>query len=88
MAAKSAALRKCVFQCKTKNTLACGYTRVRIMPDNYSKIITVTSMTGKTIQDVVDELIEFALQNVELQVDSNTRIQLNKLLELMGGNQK
>nr|DAJ63510.1 MAG TPA: CopG-like protein [Caudoviricetes sp.] len=85
MAVKSTATPKCVFQRKPNASLACGYTRVRVMPDNYSKIITVTGITGRTIQDVVNELIEFALQNVEIQVDNNTRIPLSKLT---GGNQK
>ncbi|WP_418521221.1 hypothetical protein [Ruminococcus champanellensis] len=58
---------------------------MKVIPDNYSKIITVTGITGRTIQDVANELIEFALQNVEIQVDNNTRIPLSKLI---GGNQK
>ena len=49
--------------------LATGYTKVRVLPENYSKIILITGMTGKTIQDVVDELLKYALNNVKINVE-------------------
>ncbi len=49
--------------------LAAGFTKVKVMPENYQKIISITGMTGKTIQSVVDELLAYALDNVRVDVN-------------------
>lgn len=59
----------CVIKSLPHRELAAGYTRVRIMPDNYSKITVIAGMTGKTLQDVVDELLKFAISNTKIDVD-------------------
>lgn len=70
----------CVIKSLPHRELATGYTRVRIMPDNYSKIILITGMTGKTIQDVVDELLKFAISNTKIDVDG-TMLDLSVIKE-------
>lgn len=70
MSAKKADNDNCVIKCNPHRELATGYTRVRVMPENYSKIILIVGMTGKTIQDVVDELLTYAIKNTKIQNES------------------
>lgn len=61
----------CVIQCNPHRELACGYTKVKIMPNNYSKIILIAGMTGKSIQEVTNELLEYAISKTVVQSDDN-----------------
>lgn len=67
-----------VIQCEPPKELACGYTKVRIMPNNYSKILLIVGMTGKSIQDVTNELLEFAISKTSVQ-SGETTISLSEL---------
>ena len=67
-----------VIQCEPHRELACGYTKVKIMPNNYSKIILIAGVTGKSIQDITNELLEFAVSKVSVQ-NGETTIHLSEL---------
>lgn len=69
----------CVIKCEPHRELACGYTRVKIMPNNYSKIILISGMTGKTIQDVTNELLEYAASKVSVQIDEDNIVNLSDM---------
>ena len=47
----------------------CGYTRVKVNPEQYVPITVIASMTGKTIQSVVTELLQFAIDNTVIDVN-------------------
>lgn len=64
---------ECVIKCNpNKAVLGCGYTRVRVQPQTYSSIVLIASMTGKTLQDVTDELLTFAIENTSVELNGNT----------------
>lgn len=67
----------CIIQCESKIRLAAGYTRVRVLPENHAKLVILSGVTGKSIQDVVDELLAFALKNVKIEQNDGTIIDLN-----------
>lgn len=56
-----------VIQCEPRRELSCGYTKVKIMPNNYSKIVLIAGMTGKSIQDISNDLIEYALTKTDVK---------------------
>lgn len=70
---------KLVFDISSANSLSCGYTRVRIMPRNYNKIVSIASITGKTIQDTVDILVEYALNNCEVKLSDGKTIDFSNM---------
>lgn len=57
----------CIIKCNPHRELASGYTKVKIMPENYSKIILIAGMTGKTIQEVTNELLTYAVKNTKIE---------------------
>ena len=67
----------CIIQCEQRMRLAAGYTRVRVLPENHAKLVILSGVTGKSIQDVVDELLAFALKNVKIEQNDGTIIDLN-----------
>ncbi len=77
---KNIAKNSCIIKSLPHRELTTGYTRVRVMPENYSKILVITGVTGKTIQDVVDELLKFAISNTKIDVDG-TVIDLSSIGE-------
>ena len=58
---------KCVIKCVGTPGLAAGYTRVRVTPKVYSRLALFTSVTNKTMQDTVEELLDYALKNVQIE---------------------
>lgn len=69
-------MESCIIKCSQRN-LVSGYTKVKVMPDNYSKIILISGCTGKTIQEVVDELLSFAISRTQIQQDDGNLMSLN-----------
>lgn len=61
--------KKCVNTVNTGKALNCGYTKVRIEPEQCVPITVIASMTGKTIQSVVTELLQFAIDNAVIDVN-------------------
>lgn len=59
----------CVIHCKPKKSRDCGFTKVIISPDKHMKLVFASSITGKTIQDIADELLEFALSRAQIEMD-------------------
>jgi len=41
------------------------------MPENYSRIVLIAGMTGKSIQDLTNELLNYAIDYVVIDVDGN-----------------
>lgn len=62
---------ECVIKCNPHRELACGYTKVKVMPENYSRIVLIAGMTGKSIQDLANELLNYAIDYVVIDVDGN-----------------
>lgn len=69
----------CIIKCNPQRALAAGYTKVKIMPQNYSKIILISGMTGKSIQDIVDELLAYAISKTEIE-QNDTKVELSAFL--------
>lgn len=67
---------KCVIRCSSNVSLSCGYTKVKVFPDDYRKIATIASCTGRTIQDVVEKLLDFALNNCVIEDDNGAAIEI------------
>lgn len=44
---------------------------VKIMPENYSRIVSIAGMTGKSIQDLTNELLNYAIDYVVIDIDDN-----------------
>lgn len=61
--------KECLIFANTDKSLACGYTRVRVLPKQYVPITVIASMTGKTLQSVVAELLQFAIDNTVIDVN-------------------
>lgn len=61
--------KECLIFANTGKALNCGYTRVRVEPEQYVPITVISSMTGKTIQSVVAELLQFAIDNTVIDVN-------------------
>ncbi len=76
----TAKTNECIIKSNPHRELACGYTKVKIMPDNYSQIILIAGMTGKSIQDLTNELLNYAVANVTIDVDGK-RIKLSDIQE-------
>ena len=66
----------CIIQCKSKKSRDCGFTKVIISPDKHMKLVFASSITGKTIQDIADELLEFALSRAKIEMDGGKCITL------------
>lgn len=66
----------CIIQCKPKKSRDCGFTKVIISPDKHMKLVFASSITGKTIQDITDELLEFALSRARIEMDGGKFITL------------
>ena len=71
-------MENCIIKCSPQRNLVSGYTKVKVMPDNYSKIILISGCTGKTIQEVVDELLSFAISRTQIQQDDGNLMSLNQ----------
>ena len=56
----------CIIKCNHLN-LAAGYTRVKITPSVYPNVIMIAGMTGRTLQDVVNELLTYAIGYVKIE---------------------
>lgn len=69
----------CIIRCEPHRELACGYTKVKIMPNNYSKIILIAGMTGKSIQDITNELLEYATNKASVQIDEDNIVNLSDM---------
>ena len=67
----TAKTNECVIKCNPHRELACGYTKVKIMPEYYSRIVLIAGMTGKSIQDLTNELLNYAIDYVVIDVDGN-----------------
>ena len=79
MANRTTKTNGCVITANLDNkTLSCGYSRVRVFPEQYSSIVLISSMTGKTIQDVVSELLAYAISNTSIDVNGEM-IKLSKI---------
>ena len=72
---------KCVIKRVGSPGLAAGYTRVRVTPKVYSRLVLLTSVTNKTMQDTVEELLDYALNNVRVEQEDGSVLDLN-----LGGN--
>ena len=59
--------KKCVNTVNTGKALNCGYTKVRVEPEQCVPITVIASMTGKT--SVVTELLQFAIDNAVIDVN-------------------
>lgn len=68
----------CVIQCKPKKSRDCGFTKVIISPGKHMKLVFASSITGKTIQDIADELLEFALSRAKIEMDDGRYITLSE----------
>lgn len=66
----------CIIRCKPKKSRECGFTKVIISPDKHMKLVFASSITGKTIQDITDELLEFALTRARIEMDGGKFITL------------
>ena len=64
----TAKTNECVIKCNPHRELACGYTKVKIMPENYSRIVLIA---GMSIQDLTNELLNYAIDYVVIDVDGN-----------------
>ena len=67
----------CVIRCNPKMCLAAGYTRIGVAPDKHAKMLMIASFTGKTLQDVQDELLEYALKDVKIDRGDGNLLNLN-----------
>lgn len=74
--AKTSSINECIIKSNPHRELACGYTKVKVMPDNYSQIILIAGMTGKAIQDLANELLSYAIANAIIEIDGK-RIKLS-----------
>ena len=71
--AKTTNTNGCIIKCNpNKTALGCGYTKVKVQPQTYSSIVLIASMTGKTLQDITDELLTFAIENTSVELNGNT----------------
>ena len=61
--------KECLIFANTGKALNCGYTRVRVEPEQYVPITVIASITGKTIQSGVAELLQFAIENTVIDVN-------------------
>lgn len=62
--------KECLIFANTgKAALNCGYTMVKVKPEQYVPITVIASMTGKTLQSVVAELLQFAIDNTVIDVN-------------------
>lgn len=68
---------KCVIKCEGTPGLAAGYTRVRVTPKVYPRLVLLTGVTNKTMQDTVEELLDYALKNVEIKKADGSILELN-----------
>lgn len=66
----------CIIQCKPKKSRECGFTKVIISPDKHMKLVFASSITGKTIQDITDELLAFAMSRARIEMDGGRFITL------------
>jgi hypothetical protein len=69
--------KECVITVNTGKSLACGYTRVRVLPKQYLPITIVSNMTSRTIQDVVEEMLQFAIENTVMDINGE-RVSLSE----------
>ena len=67
----------CIIKCNPQRNLVSGYTKVKVMPENYSKIVLIAGVTGKTIQEIVDELLTFAIKKAQIQQGNANPVNLN-----------
>lgn len=60
----------CIIKCNPHRELTTGYTKVKVMPENYSKIVLIAGVTGKSIQDIVNELLTFAVGKTKIETNN------------------
>lgn len=61
--------KECLNFANTGKTLNYGYTMVKVKPEQYVLITVIASMTSKTLQNVVAELLQFAIDNTVIDVN-------------------
>lgn len=54
---------KLVFKSSARDFPVSGFTNVKISNDSYVKILAIKSATSKPAQDILNELVEYALDN-------------------------
>ena len=72
--------KKCVIKVNNYTNLSNGYTKVKVLPEAYAKIITITGITGQTIQDVANSLLLYALEHTQIEGNDGQRINIDLLL--------
>lgn len=57
--------------------IRCNPNRIGVAPDKHAKMLMIASFTGKTLQDVQDELLEYALKDVKIDRGDGNLFNLN-----------
>lgn len=68
-------MSKCIIKVERYKASA-GYTKVILLPEIYQRVVNLSRITGKTIQDTVEILMNFAIDNVEIY-SNDKKIDIN-----------
>ena len=71
--------KKYVIKCSTVNAGASGYARVRVKFDKYALLALVARMSGNSIQDTIDHLLDVAFENTEVELFDGRKVTLRAL---------
>lgn len=60
-----------------------GFTNVKISNDSYVKILAIKSATSKPAQDILNELVEYALDNTLIEKADGTKVYASDVIDMI-----
>ena len=75
------ASEKLVIKSEGTQSLACGFTKVKVFPKYYANILHISGLTGKTIQETVNILLEYAIRNCIVEIDDINKVDFSALIQ-------
>ncbi len=74
---------KLVFKGAARDFPIRGFTNVKISNDSYVKILAIKSATNKPAQDILNELVEYALENSLIEKADGTTVFASDVIDMI-----
>lgn len=74
---------KLIFKGTARDFTLSGFTNVKISNDSYVKILAIKSATSKPAQDILNELVEYALDNTLIEKTDGTKVYASDVIDMI-----
>lgn len=74
---------KLIFKGTARDFPLSDFTNVKISNDSYVKILAIKSATSKPAQDILNELVEYALNNTLIEKADGTKVYASDVIDMI-----